>query len=278
MNRMDRRALFTSGAAAALLAATGTSVHGAPQRGGLLRLAIPRDPDLMRNLALRAGHDTLVEIGPDGVLRGELASGWRSDPRAVRWEFDLRSDARFQSGAPVAVSDVIDSLAHVMSQVGLIHAAGPNRIVIELTTPNPHLPYVLSGSGCVITQRGVIFETLGQRSGSGCYAITRANDGRDFRAERVTKHYKEHLAGWLDTVEVAVIPDPAVRAEALRDGFVDVAAFPVQQILRDRRDLTFHPSVEDMQIVAHHTVGVPRQVGKVSALDDARLLERWWKI
>ncbi|MBT8153558.1 peptide ABC transporter substrate-binding protein [Epibacterium ulvae] len=278
MNRMDRRALFTSGAAAALLAATGTSVHGAPQRGGLLRLAIPRDPELMRNLALRASHDTLVEIGPDGVLRGELASGWRSDARALRWEFDLRRDARFQSGAPVAVSDVIDSLTQVIEDIWSIQAAGPNRVIIELSSPNPHLPYVLSASGCVISQRGATVDTLDQGAGSGCYAITRANEGRDFRAERIAHHYKDHLAGWLDTVEVAVIPDPAIRAEALRDGYVDVAAFPAQQILRDRRDLTFHPSVEDMQIVAHHGVGVPRQVGKVSALDDARLLERWWKI
>ena len=36
MTRFDRRLLFTSGAAAALLAATGVSAAGLPKRGGLI--------------------------------------------------------------------------------------------------------------------------------------------------------------------------------------------------------------------------------------------------
>ena len=40
MNRIDRRLLFTSGAAAALLAATGVSAQAAPRRGGRLRAAL----------------------------------------------------------------------------------------------------------------------------------------------------------------------------------------------------------------------------------------------
>ena len=37
---MDRRALFSSAAAAALLAATGVSAAGAPKSGGRLRIAL----------------------------------------------------------------------------------------------------------------------------------------------------------------------------------------------------------------------------------------------
>ena len=40
MNRIYRRVLFTSGAAAALLAATGVSAQTAPHRGGRLRAAL----------------------------------------------------------------------------------------------------------------------------------------------------------------------------------------------------------------------------------------------
>ncbi|MBT3467245.1 MAG: peptide ABC transporter substrate-binding protein, partial [Rhodobacteraceae bacterium] len=40
MNRIDRRVLFTSGAAAALLAATGVSAQTTPHRGGRLRAAL----------------------------------------------------------------------------------------------------------------------------------------------------------------------------------------------------------------------------------------------
>lgn len=66
MTRIDRRALFTSGAAAALLAATGAALADAPRSGGILRLAVPRDGDLMDHVARGAVFDTLTEIGPDG--------------------------------------------------------------------------------------------------------------------------------------------------------------------------------------------------------------------
>lgn len=278
MNRLDRRALFASGAAAALLAATGTSVHGSPKRGGTLRLAIPRDPDLMQSLARWARFDALVEIGPDGILRGELATRWQSDGSATRWAFDLRQDAAFGGGTPVGVEDILASLSRGLDAQASVWVDGDARVVVELAQANPHLPYVLASELCVVTPGGQIADPWGTAAGSGCYGITRANEGRDFRAERREGHYKSEQAGWLDAVEVAVIPDPEIRAEALRDGFVDVAAFPADQTLRSRRDLTFHPSVDDMQLVAHHGVGVPRTIGNFSALDDGRLLERWWMI
>lgn len=278
MNRLDRRALFTSGAAAALLAATGTSVHGAPQRGGTLRIAIPREDGLFHKLALWASHDALVEIGPDGVLRGELATAWRSDVTARRWEFDLRDDAYFGSGARAAAHDICVSLQRGLGDGATVWEVSARKILVELASSNPHLPYELASEHCVITEGGGAVPALGGANGSGCYHITRAQDGRHFRAERVATHYKDAQSGWVDQVEVAVIPDAAVRAEALRDGFVDVAAFPAAQTLRDRRDLTFHPSVEDMQLAAHHEVGVPRQIGKMAALDDTRIIERWWMV
>ena len=278
MNRLDRRALFTSGAAAALLAATGTSVHGAPKSGGTLRLALPRDGCMMADLARWASHDALVEIGPDGVLRSELAVAWRSDATARKWWFDLRGDAQFLSGRDVSVLDVVASLNRGLDGVAAVEAEGPDRIAITLGSANPQFPYLLASADFAITEGGVTLAALDQNTGSGCYQITRANADRDFRAERRRDHYKSAVSGWFGAVEVAVIPDPKIRAEALRDGFVDVAAFPAAQILRDRRDLTFHPSIEDMQLVAHHGVGVPRVIGRAAALDDARLLERWWMV
>ena len=82
MTRIDRRALFASGAAAALLAATGASLADTPKAGGTLRLAVPRD-DSLEQLARGAVFDTLTEIAPDGTLRGELATGWHTDAHTI---------------------------------------------------------------------------------------------------------------------------------------------------------------------------------------------------
>ena len=69
---------------------------------------------------------------------------------------------------------------------------------------------------------------------------------------------------------------PAVRAEALRDGFVDVAVLPQRDGLIGRGDFIYHPSAENMALAARRGVGVPRVVGARAPLDDGRIAERWW--
>ena len=102
-------------------------------------------------------------------------------------------------------------------------------------------------------------------------------EDRDFLGHKTAGHYKEGLAGWVDRFEVAVIPDRQVRAEAVRDGYVDIAVLPDIEGLRDRSDLRFHPSVGAATIVARKDVGVPDPVGNFTAMDDGSIAERWWK-
>ena len=86
MTRLDRRALFASGAAAALLAATGVSAS--PKRGGRLRAALSRALfDQATNATL---YENLTEISADGTVRGELATAWASENDARVWRFNLR--------------------------------------------------------------------------------------------------------------------------------------------------------------------------------------------
>ena len=99
MTRIDRRALFASGAAAALLAATGVSAM--PKRGGVLRAALSgaaRDQvwgpngGLMIQAARSAVLEGLTEIAADGTLRGVLAERWDSREDGRIWTFQLRSE------------------------------------------------------------------------------------------------------------------------------------------------------------------------------------------
>ena len=73
-----------------------------------------------------------------------------------------------------------------------------------------------------------------------------------------------------------MIPDPAVRAEALRDGYVDVAALPLPDGLRNSARFRYHPSEDDMALATAVSVGLPRQIGSRGPLDDGRIAERWW--
>ena len=279
MTRIDRRALFASGAAAALLTATGLSPAYRPVEGGRLRLAVPRGDGSLDAVARGAVFDTLTEIAPDGVLRGELAVGWTGHAEARRWLFDLREGVQFHDGQLLSSNHVVAALSagadRLPGAVRRIEATGPLQVMVELRDSDPQLPYRLADPACVIsTDAGMGFMSE-QSIGTGCYAMARSQPDRQFLGHKVAGHYKAGRAGWADSVEVVVIPDPAVRAEALRDGFVDIAALPAAEGLRGSDRFTFHPSAEDMALAASHSVGVPRVVGG-RPLDDGRIAERWW--
>lgn len=281
MTPIDRRALFTSGAAAALLAATGTSLAASPRAGGTLRLALPRDGDLLQRVARGAVFDSLTEIAPDGLLRSELATDWHSHNNASSWCFDLRAGVSLHNGRLLQASDVVASLnGLVLPTVGAleVEALSDHQVEIRLETANPHLPYLMASPTCVIAADGKTSNPLSDMIGSGCYRVERAQDERHFRATRVAGHYKSGQAGWVDSLEVIVIPDSIVRAEALRDGYVDVAALPHPKELLKRGSFRYHPSAEDMALASSQDVGIPRVVGHLSVLDDGRIAERWWRL
>lgn len=277
MTRLDRRALFTSGAAAALLAASGLSLSAAPRMGGTLRIAVPRDDDSLTAVARAAVYDRLTEIGPDGVLRPELAVSWDGDAEARHWTFALHEGVTFHDGSALSAQDAADSLmAHSLPDVARAEATGPLRLRIELNAANPDLPFHLAASELIIAPGGAVDLPLARALGTGAYRVARAQQGRGFLGQRVDGHYKAGRAGWADTVEIVVIPDAKVRAEALRDGFVDIAALPQADGLIGRGEFLYHPSDQDMALAARPGVGIPRVVSAGAPLDDWRIAERWW--
>ena len=122
MSLLDRRRLLTSGAAAAVFAASGVPGLALPKRGGLLRAGLsggsPTDTWdgrthrglFMIAAAQGAVFDTLTEVAPDGSLRGELATRWQAGADARVWTLDLRRDVVFHNGKLFSAEDVIASL------------------------------------------------------------------------------------------------------------------------------------------------------------------------
>ena len=282
MTRLDRRALFTSGAAAALLTASGVSLAAAPRAGGRLRLAVARADGSLTRVARGAVFDTLTEIAPDGALRGELASHWQSDANAREWLFDLRNGVNFHDGTALGAGDVVASiLAHdgfVPGGVKAVEATDRLQVRLELERSNPDLPYLLANPDLIIAPGGQTDLPLSAAIGTGLYRVGRVQEGRHFLGHRVNAHYKDGIAGWADSVEIIVIPRADIRAEALRDGYVDVAALPLPGGLLGRGEFQYYPSAQDMALAARHDVGMPPRIGAQGTLDDGRIAERWWKV
>jgi peptide/nickel transport system substrate-binding protein len=269
---LDRRALFASGAAAALLAATGLSAGTLPQRGGKLRLAVSgaeRSDDwalgdglFMQIARLGLVYETLTEVAADGTLRGELATEWSSSADARVWTFDLRAGVTFHDAVPLTAADV----AHSLAALGEVRSISENRIQITLFVADAALPFTLSTPENIIRPA----HTPDGGIGTGLYSAVHFAPGQQLLAERVEAHWKDGQAGWFDRVELVSIPSELVRAQAVAEYLVDGADVADLKLLDGFHDI----AVWDGQAVSR-TVSMPISVGR-GVFDDLRAPQRWW--
>ena len=290
---IDRRRLFASGAAATLLAATGVSAGLSPVRGGRLCMAVSGatrtdvfDPRVTQGLFMQVAmvgmaFDTLTEVGADGTLRGELVTGWRGGADARVWEFDLREDVFFHNGDPFSARDVVASFAlhreTMLRNIDTITMAGETRLQITLKTPNADFPYLLSAPQLVIYPADHIAQAMEQGIGTGLYRLHRFLPGRQVIGQKVDSHYKDGTAGWFDVVELVSIPSDQVRAEALRDGFVDAVDLSSMDLLQGSEAVKLLPDVRQISCAVREKIHVPAFVGACAPLDNLRAAERWWR-
>ena len=281
MTRLDRRALFATGSAAALLSAAGISLASTPARGGHLRIALSgasRDDlwhparGLFLNVAHRAVFDGLTEIAADGTLQGELAVSWSARDDARVWAFDLRPDVAFHDGSTMTASDVVASLAH-HPRVADIRQTAALSVEIELFEADSAFPFKLADTSASIRPSGQ--QDSDSVIGTGLYRLDRYAAGREIRARRVESHYKDGRAGWFESIEIASIPDAKVRIEALIGGYVDVADISEPTALMGRPDMHVLTS-KAASVAVREGVHHPGRIGQGDALDDARIAERWW--
>ncbi|WP_299780059.1 ABC transporter substrate-binding protein [uncultured Roseobacter sp.] len=289
---IDRRALFASGAAAALLAATGVSAGPSPVRGGRLRMALSGasrsdafDVRFSQGLFMQVAmagmvFDTLTEVGADGTLRGELAARWQGSADARVWHIDLRPDVTFHNGAPFTAADVLASFAlhrdTILSDVADVDAVTADQIRITLTGPDPDFPYRLSAPHLVIYPAKHMAEAMSGGIGTGLYQVHKFLPGRQLIGQRVDQHYKDGEAGWFDRVELVSVPAEMVRAEALRDGYVDAVDLTEADLLEGLAHVALLPDSKQITSAATVNLHMPQMVGTRAPLDNLRAAERWW--
>lgn len=275
---MHRRALFATGAAAALLAVSGVSAAGAPQRGGRIRLALSgarRDDTWLNGDGLfmqiaRQGlmFDGLTELAADGTIRPDLATGWQAQRDGQIWHFDLRADVLFHDGKLLTANDVVASLNDIIAPIGMVRAIGQHRVEFDLSLPNKNLPLFLSDPQYIIRPAHRFADGIG----TGLYRCRRFTPGQQLLAERVEDHYKNGTAGWFDEAELVSIPLEEVRTQALQEQLVDGADIESNCLMAGHPDIDVVPA---RHAVTHRLV-LPATVGHQRPLDNLRAAERWW--
>ncbi|MEM7519568.1 MAG: ABC transporter substrate-binding protein [Pseudomonadota bacterium] len=276
---MDRRALFASATAAALLAATGVSAAG-PRHGGRLRVALSgalrsdtwaRGQGLFMQMA-RQGvvFDTLTEVAADGTLHGELATGWTSCADARVWTFDLRNDVTFHDGARFTAQDVVASAAGFDGAV--VTARGLHQVQFDLDKPDARLPLRLSQPDYYIAPAHALNDGIG----TGLYQVVSFNPGQRLLARRVDAHYKNGKAGWFDEVELTSIPSEDVRVQALAEYLVDAVDLTTALRPSALEEVAILPNARQPMMAVSTALQQPAQISRQRPLDNLRAAERWW--
>lgn len=260
----DRRAMFTSAAATALLAASGVSAQAGPRSGGRLRAALSgaarsdcwtQGDGLFVRAVRHTVFEALTEVAADGTLRPALAESWTSHDAGRVWEFTLRP-AAFHAGPTLSAEDVVAALGPQAVRMG------PQQVRVTLHVPDRHYPFTIVNT--------LIMRPNG--NGTGLYRAVRFDPGRQFLGQRVAQHWRDGQEGWFETVEFVSIPDQSVRAEALRSGMADVADVSAD-IVRQDRSLT-HIGAQAIR----RDIGLPLNIGMRQPLDDLAMAARWWRV
>ena len=284
--QFDRRALFATGSAAALLAAVGVSAQAAPQRGGQLKVALSGGDRFETWHSHPAGHflqaarnavfETVTEVAPDGTLRPGLATHWTSEKAGRIWNLTIREDVSFHDGSALTVHDVVATLARQEVVRDVVCLPHTNEVQVSLREADAAFPFTIAeGAWSIFSARDLATGDL-PTLGTGPYKIVRFDPGRGFLGQRVDAHYKDGDAGWFGSVELVAISSGSVRAEAVRDGFVDAADLPDAFDLEDRSDIELMTD----------TAGTVRAAIRKDVLHAARLgphpldalkfATRWW--
>ena len=250
-----------------------------PVSGGTLRAAwsgewVSLDPHLSSagsSFAVLANVvEALTDYNDDMELVGELATGWEQSEDGLTWTFTLREGVTFSDGDEFTAEDVVFNFERIhdpavgSGDVGNCGGEGatfaaPDPLTFTITTvePNAILPVNIAGAAsCGIIDPDSVGED-GQvvvPTGTGPFVIEEVNGTTDMTLVKNANYWQEGLP-YLDSVDITVIPEAAVREAALLGGEVDWIMDPAPQsyaALQESPDI----EIGEAPQLAYHYIGL----------------------
>lgn len=248
MGAMSRRDFMGRASALGVSAAFAGSLLGAgkaaaqPVQGGILQMGLgggestnSLDPAAALSQVpfhtSRTFGETLVDVNPDGSLDYRLAESVEASPDAKTWTFKIRKGVEFHDGKTMTPDDVLATMKRhsdentksgalgVMQGLADMKVDGDNFIV-ECTTPNADLAYLMSTYQLVIQPNGGMDDPAAG-IGTGAYKVTANEPGVRYAFEKFA-NYWDSSRGHFDGVEMSVINDSTARNAALQSGQVQI--------------------------------------------------------
>ncbi|UWR43864.1 ABC transporter substrate-binding protein [Phaeobacter inhibens] len=176
--------------------------------------------------------ETLVNVTPEGGIENRVAESVEASADAKTWTFKIRKGVEFHNGKSVTAEDVMRTMERhsnddsqsgalgIMRGIESMKTDGDNFIV-ELTTPNADLPYLMADYHLMIQPDGG-FDNPAAGIGSGAYMLEADEPGVRHMWKK-NPNYWDDTRGHVDEVEIVVINDATARMAALQSGQVHIA-------------------------------------------------------
>lgn len=195
-------------------------------------------------IPLSLSYAALFHQTPTGKVQPQLATSWHYDNSGAKknevFEFTLRSGAKFSDGEPVTAESVVGWFKYFVAAKGLFvgsfganptfTATGPLSVRIQMSSPNPDLPVILSdegdNAGYIVSPKAVAHPSLLNSGsyGAGQYQIeTSQSANGDHYTYVPNPYYYDKPAIRFKQVYVKVISNPSSRLEAQQSGQYEVS-------------------------------------------------------
>ena len=250
------------------------SEEGAPRRGGTLTVGIVADHvslDPPWNASVvdigltQSLYDNLLMIQPDLSVKPELATSWEANGDLSSYTFHLRKGVKFHHGKDFKAEDVLFTFNRLLDPV----LDSPARSTFEtikdmtiiddytirfdLTGPNAFFPESTSIYQARILPADVDVDRLTlEEFGTGPFKILEHEPGIRTTMVR-NEDYWEEGKPYLDEMIYLNIKEAATRAEALKNGDVDVV---YQLEPQSVADIEAHPDTTVIKAASLSWIGM----------------------
>lgn len=179
--------------------------------------------------------ETLVHVGPHGVLTPLLAERWSASDDQRTWTFHLRAGVRFQNGRPcdaeavrfsferAGAQDSVNKDRAFFAAMEAVQARDAQTLVIRLAEPNADFLFMLGQATAVIVEPQSAARNAVEPVGTGPFRLAGWRRGASLTLQ-AWPGFRDAGSVAFPQVTFRFISEPAAQMAALLSGELD--AFP----------------------------------------------------
>ena len=217
----------------------------APRRGGTITVGISSDATTLDpafttaqvdGQIFRAFFESLLDVDDQLRLLPGLATSWRP-LNDTAWEFKLRQNVRFHDGTPFDARAAKTNFDRILDPksgsprrgeipyVKEAEVVDPSTLRLHLTAPFAPLPYVLAGTPGIMVSPAAIDkygkDLATNPVGTGPFTFVRWLKDDHLEGKAFGEYWRPGRP-YLSGIRYQGIPDPQVKASAVRSGSIDI--------------------------------------------------------